>query len=69
MELLEGKDLRETEGSMNEKERAYKLLHKLAQENDYVIVHSRELRILLQDLKLATKTLQETEIDMTGDMA
>ena len=52
---------------MNEKERAYKLLYKLAQENDYVIVHSRELRILLQDLKLATKTLQE--IDMTGDMA
>jgi hypothetical protein len=56
-------------GSMNEKERAYKLLFKLAEENDYVIVHSRELRILLQDLKLATKTLQETEIDMTGDMA
>jgi hypothetical protein len=54
---------------MNEKERAYKLLFKLAEENDYVIVHSRELRILLQDLKLATKTLQETEIDMTGDMA
>jgi hypothetical protein len=54
---------------MNEKERAYKLLHKLAEENDYVIVHSQELRILLQDLKLATKTLQETEIDMTGDMA
>jgi hypothetical protein len=56
-------------GSMNEKERAYKLLFKLAEENDYVIVHTRELRILLQDLKLATKTLQETEIDMTGDMA
>ncbi len=69
MELLEGKDLREVEGGMNEKERAYKLLFKLAEENDYVIVHSRELRILLQDLKLATKTLQETEIDMTGDMA
>jgi hypothetical protein len=66
---LEGKDLREVEGGMNEKERAYKLLFKLAEENDYVIVHSRELRILLQDLKLATKTLQETEIDMTGDMA
>jgi hypothetical protein len=69
LELLEGKDLREAEGGMNEKERAYKLLYKLAEENDYVIVHSRELRILLQDLKLATKTLQETEIDMTGDMA
>ena len=66
---MEGKDLREVEGGMNEKERAYKLLYKLAEENDYVIVHSRELRILLQDLKLATKTLQETEIDMTGDMA
>ena len=66
---MEGKDLREVEGGMNEKERAYKLLFKLAEENDYVIVHSRELRILLQDLKLATKTLQETEIDMTGDMA
>jgi hypothetical protein len=26
---------------MNEKERAYKLLYKLAEENDYVIVHSR----------------------------
>ena len=66
---MEGKDLREAEGSMNEKERAYKLLQKLAEQDDYVIVHSRELRILLQDLKLATKTLQETEIDMTGDMA
>jgi hypothetical protein len=66
---LEGKDFRESEGGMNEKERAYKLLFKLAEENDYVIVHSRELRILLQDLKLATKALQETEIDMTGDMA
>ena len=66
---MEGKDLREAEGSMNEKERAYKLLFKLAEQDDYVIVHSRELRLLLQDLKLATKTLQETEIDMTGDMA
>ena len=66
---MEGKDFREAEGGMNEKERAYKLLFKLAEQDDYVIVHSRELRILLQDLKLATKTLQETEIDMTGDMA
>ena len=36
---------------MTNKQKAYKLLEKLAAENDYVIVHSRELRILIDDLK------------------
>ena len=57
---------------MTNKQKAYKLLEKLADENDYVIVHSRELRILIDDLKdlqAKVKAARQELIDMTGDMA
>lgn len=57
---------------MTNKQKAYKLLEKLAAENDYVIVHSRELRILIDDLKdlqAKVKAARQDLIDMTGDMA
>jgi hypothetical protein len=57
---------------MTNKQKAYKLLEKLAAENDYVIVHSRELRILIDDLKdlqARVKVARQELIDMTGDMA
>jgi hypothetical protein len=57
---------------MTNKQKAYKLLEKLAAENDYVIVHSRELRILIDDLKdlqAKVKAARQELIDMTGDMA
>jgi hypothetical protein len=58
--------------AMTNKQKAYKLLEKLAEENDYVIVHSRELRILIDDLKdlqAKVKAARQELIDMTGDMA
>ncbi len=58
--------------AMTNKQKAYKLLEKLAAENDYVIVHSRELRILIDDLKdlqAKVKAARQELIDMTGDMA
>jgi ABC-type sugar transport system ATPase subunit len=58
--------------AMTNKQEAYKLLEKLAAENDYVIVHSRELRILIDDLKdlqARVKVARQELIDMTGDMA
>jgi hypothetical protein len=58
--------------AMTNKQKAYKLLEKLAAENDYVIVHSRELRILIDDLKdlqARVKVARQELIDMTGDMA
>jgi hypothetical protein len=58
--------------AMNNKQKAYKLLEKLAAENDYVIVHSLELRILIDDLKdlqAKVKAARQELIDMTGDMA
>ena len=57
---------------MTNKQKAYKLLENLAAENDYVIVHSRELRILIDDLKdlqARVKVARQELIDMTGDMA
>lgn len=57
---------------MTKKQKAYKLLEKLAAENDYVIVHSHELRILIDDLKdlqAKVKAARQELIDMTGDMA
>ena len=57
---------------MTNKKKAYKLLENLAAENDYVIVHSRELRILIDDLKdlqAKVKVARQELIDMTGDMA
>jgi len=57
---------------MTNKQKAYKLLEKLAAENDYVIVHSRELRILIDDLKdlqARVKVARQELIDTTGDMA
>jgi hypothetical protein len=58
--------------SMTNKQKAYKLLEKLAAENDYVVVNSRELRILIDDLKdlqAKVKVARQELIDMTGDMA
>jgi hypothetical protein len=58
--------------SMTNKQKTYKLLEKLAAENDYVVVHSRELRILIDDLKdlqARVKVARQELIDMTGDMA
>jgi hypothetical protein len=58
--------------AMTNKKKAYKLLENLAAENDYVIVHSRELRILIDDLKdlqAKVKVARQELIDMTGDMA
>lgn len=57
---------------MTNKQKAYKLVENLAAENDYVIVHSRELRILIDDLKdlqARVKVARQELIDMTGDMA
>ncbi len=57
---------------MTNKQKTYKLLEKLAAENDYVVVHSRELRILIDDLKdlqARVKVARQELIDMTGDMA
>jgi hypothetical protein len=57
---------------MNERQKAYKLLNKLAQENDYVIVHSREIRMLLEDLKAYREGLERVKnefIDLEKEMA
>ena len=35
---------------MAEREKAYGLLEKLAEQTDYVIVHPREIRMLLTDI-------------------
>ena len=58
--------------AMINKQEAYWLLEKLAAENDYVVVHSSELRILVDDLKdlqARVKVARQELIDMTVDMA
>jgi len=57
---------------MNERQRTYKLLNKLAQENDYVIVHSREIRMLLEDLKAYRESVDQIKneyMDLEREMA
>ena len=73
---MEGKDLRESEGSVTDKEKAYALLRKLADETTYVMVHPNELRILLHDLdqmRLRVDIARENLMDAwnlhKGDMA
>ncbi len=61
---------------MTDKEKAYALLRKLADETTYVMVHPNELRILLDDLdhmRLRFDIARENLIDAwnlyKGDMA
>ena len=54
---------------MTEKERVYKLLWELSKRDDMVIVHSYELRILLEDVKLSKETLKQVYLDLSKEMA
>lgn len=57
---------------MAEREKAYRLLEKLAEQTDYVIVHPREIRMLLTDLKNLRDRVDVARgqlIEMTKDMA
>jgi len=61
---------------MTDKEKAYALLRKLADETTYVMVHPNELRILLDDLdhmrlrvRIAREELSDAWQLFRGDMA
>lgn len=61
---------------MTDKEKAYALLRKLADETTYVMVHPNELRILLDDLdhmrlrvRIAREELNDAWQLYRGDMA
>lgn len=52
---------------MNEKEKTYRLLQKLSEQNDYVIVHGQEIKVLLDDLRAMIDTLKEVQAYMEAE--
>ena len=54
---------------MTEKERVYKLIWELSRRDDMVAVQPYELRVLLEDLEMSKKTLQQIYMDLDKEMA